>query len=89
MKSYPELLNIGFNNVVFKERVVAIVGADAAPVKRLKDQARKENRLVDATNGKKTRSVIITSSNYIILSALAPETLALRVESNSGWKKKR
>ena len=89
MKLYPELLNIGFNNTVFKKSIVAIVGADAAPIRRLKDEARKENRLIDATNGKRTKTVIITSSNHVILCALSPETLALRINSASEQRRKR
>lgn len=82
MKIYLEILNVGFNNIVFKKRIVAIVGADAAPVRRLKDQARKENNLVDATNGKKTKAVIIMDSGHVVLSSLAPETLALRIQGS-------
>lgn len=89
MKSYPGLLNIGYNNVVFKNKVVVVVSADTAPIKRLKDQAKKENRLIDATNGKKTNSVIITDSNHVILSALSPETLSLRARRSPESKKRR
>ncbi|MFH1856480.1 MAG: extracellular matrix/biofilm biosynthesis regulator RemA family protein [Candidatus Omnitrophota bacterium] len=88
MKSSPEILNIGFNNIVFKKRIISIVGADAAPVKRLREHAREENKLIDATNGKKTKSVIIADSMHVILCALSPETLSLRVEGNSESKKK-
>lgn len=89
MKSYQGLLNIGYNNTVSKNKVVAVVSADTAPIRRLKDQARKENRLIDATNGKKTNSVIITDSNHVVLSALSPETLSLRARKNLESKKRR
>lgn len=80
---------MGFNNTVLSQKIVAIAGANAAPIKRLKDQAGKENRLVDATNGKKTKSVIITDSNHVILSALAPETLSLRAENSVDFRDKK
>jgi len=72
------LLNIGFNNTVPKDKVVAIVSAEAAPIKRLKDIAKKENRLIDATNGRRTRAVIITTCNHVILSSAQPETITQR-----------
>jgi len=72
------LLNIGFGGTVVAERVVAIVSPNSAPMKRLKDEARKEKRLVDATHGRKTRSVIIMDSNHVILSAIQAETISQR-----------
>jgi len=72
------LINVGFKNSVAKDKVVAVVSADAAPVKRLKDIAKRENRLVDATNGRRTNTVIITVSNHVILSSAQPETIARR-----------
>ncbi|PIP36801.1 MAG: DUF370 domain-containing protein [Desulfobacterales bacterium CG07_land_8_20_14_0_80_52_14] len=72
------LLNIGFGGTVVAERVVAIVSPNSAPMKRLKDEARKERRLVDATHGRKTRSVIIMDSNHVILSAIQAETISQR-----------
>ena len=59
-------------------RVVAIIGPNAAPIKRLRDEARDDKRLIDATQGRKTRSVIITDSNHVILSAIQSETIAQR-----------
>ena len=80
------LLNIGFGNTVVAERVIAIVGPNSAPMKRLKDEAREENRLVDATHGRRTRSIIIMDSNHVVLSAIQAETVsqrfALLMESN-------
>lgn len=75
------LLNIGFNNMVAEERIIAIVSADPSPIKRLKDEAQKAGRLVDATNGRKTRSVIVTDSNHVVLSSIEPETLTARAEN--------
>ena len=72
------LLNIGFGNTVVAERVVAIVWPNSAPMKRLKDEARDDRRLVDATHGRKTRSIIITDSNHVVLSAIQAETISQR-----------
>jgi regulator of extracellular matrix RemA (YlzA/DUF370 family) len=73
-----KLVNVGFGNSVVSRRVVAIVSPNAAPIKRLRDEAREDKRLIDATQGRKTRSVIITDSNHVILSAIQSETIALR-----------
>ena len=75
------LLNIGFGNTVVAERVVAIVAPNSAPMKRLKDEARDGNRLIDATHGRRTRAVIVTDSNHVILSAIQAETIAQRYET--------
>ncbi|MEW6673993.1 MAG: DUF370 domain-containing protein [Thermodesulfobacteriota bacterium] len=75
------LLNIGFGSTVVAERVVAIVSPNSAPMKRLKDEAKDEKRLVDATHGRRTRSIIITDSNHIILSAIQSETISQRYAS--------
>ena len=72
------LLNIGFGNTVVAERVVAIVAPNSAPMKRLKDEARDDRRLIDATHGRRTRSIIIMDSNHIILSAIQAETISQR-----------
>jgi extracellular matrix regulatory protein A len=78
MKMDQNLLNIGFGNTVVADRVVAIVSPNSAPMKRLKDEARDEKRLVDATHGRKTRSIIIMDSNHIVLSAIQAETISQR-----------
>lgn len=72
------LLNIGFGSTVVADRVVAIVSPNSAPMKRLKDEARDEKRLVDATHGRRTRSIIIMDSNHIVLSAIQAETISQR-----------
>ncbi|MBN2126322.1 MAG: DUF370 domain-containing protein [Deltaproteobacteria bacterium] len=73
-----KLVNIGFGNSVVSNRVIAIISPNAAPSKRLRDEAREDRRLIDATQGRKTRSVIITDSNHVILSAIQSETIAQR-----------
>lgn len=75
------LLNIGFGSTVVADRVVAIVSPNSAPMKRLKDEAKEEKRLVDATHGRRTRSIIIMDSNHIILSAIQSETISQRFET--------
>jgi extracellular matrix regulatory protein A len=72
------LLNIGFGSVVVADRVVAIVSPNSAPMKRLKDEAREARRLIDATYGRRTRSIIILDSNHIVLSAVQAETISQR-----------
>jgi extracellular matrix regulatory protein A len=74
----PKLVNIGFGNSVISRRVVAIISPNAAPMKRLRDEAREEKRLIDATQGRRTRSVLITDSNHVILSAVSSEKIAQR-----------
>lgn len=72
------LLNIGFGSTVVADRVIAIVPPSSAPMKRLKDEAREQNRLVDATHGRRTRSIIVMDSNHIVLSAIQAETISQR-----------
>ena len=73
------LLNVGFDNAVAAERIVAVVAADPSPIKRLRDAATRQQKLVDATNGRRTRTVIITDSDHVVLSSLQPETVAQRL----------
>jgi len=82
-----KLLNIGFGNVVVASRVVAIITTSSAPIKRLKDLAQEEKRLLDATQGRRTRSIIVTDSNHIVLSAIQAETIAQRFEGKEEDKK--
>jgi regulator of extracellular matrix RemA (YlzA/DUF370 family) len=74
-----DLLNIGYGNNVVASRVVAILSPGSAPMKRLRDEAKKATRLIDATQGKRTRSIIVTDSNHVILSAFTAETIAQRL----------
>ncbi len=75
------LINIGFGNIVSANRVIAIVSPESAPIKRIIQDAREANVLVDATYGRRTRSVIITDSGHVVLSAIQPETIAHRFSS--------
>ncbi len=72
------LVNIGFGNVVSADKVVAIITSDSAPAKRLISQAKDKGVIVDATQGRKTRAIIVTDSSHIVLSALLPETITAR-----------
>nr|WP_319779572.1 DUF370 domain-containing protein [Maridesulfovibrio sp.] len=78
------LLNIGFGNFVVSSRVIAIVNPSSSPMRRLREDARQEGRLVDATQGRKTRSIIVTDSNHVILSAIQAETIGHRYTSEEG-----
>ena len=73
-----KLINIGFGNVVSSKRIIAIVTPGSSPIKRLREDARGSGKLVDATQGRKTRAIIITDSDHIILSALQAETITQR-----------
>ena len=72
------LLNIGFGNVVNTDKIVSIITPDSAPAKRLIQKAKEEDRIVDATQGRRTRGIILVDGNKVILSALKPDTLAGR-----------
>ena len=75
------LLNLGFGNTVVAKKVVAILSPNSSPMKRVKDEAKQEKRLLDVTHGRKTRAFIITESNHVILSSIQFETLSNRFES--------
>ncbi len=72
-------LNIGYNNTVSLDKIIAVINADSKPARRLKERAEREGRLVDATSGRKTRSCIITNSNHLILSSLNNQTISQRI----------
>ncbi|QUH26129.1 extracellular matrix/biofilm regulator RemA [Serpentinicella alkaliphila] len=74
-----KLINIGFGNIVSANRIVAIVSPESAPIKRIIQEARDRSMLIDATYGRRTRSVIVTDCDQIILSAVQPETVAHRL----------
>jgi extracellular matrix regulatory protein A len=76
------LINIGFGNTVISHRVVAVAIPGSAPMKRLRERATQADRLIDATHGRKTRSIIITDSNHVILSAVHAETLSQRLNGH-------
>jgi extracellular matrix regulatory protein A len=75
-----EPVHIGFGNVLAVNRVIAIVTPNSAPIKRIIQEARNKGLLIDMTNGRRTKAVIITDSGHIILGALAPETIAGRLQ---------
>ena len=76
-----KLINIGFGNIVSANRIISIVSPESAPIKRIIQEARERGMLIDATYGRRTRAVIITDSDHVILSAVQPETVAHRVIS--------
>lgn len=77
-----KLINIGFGNMVSARKLVAIVSPESAPIKRIIQDARDRGSLIDATYGRRTRAVIITDSDHVILSAVQPETVANRLDSD-------
>lgn len=81
-----KLMNAGFGNMVALDKVVAVISPNSAPAKRLKDEARDSGRLVDITQGRRTRSIIITMANQVILSAVQVETLATRFQQQQGLR---
>lgn len=74
-----KLVNIGFGNIVSANRIVAIVSPESAPIKRIISEARERGTLIDATYGRRTRAVVITDSDHVVLSAVQPETVAHRL----------
>ncbi len=79
-----KLVNIGYGNMLAADRLVAVVAPDAAPIRRLIQDARDAGRVIDATCGHKTRAVIVTDSEHVILSPLLPETVAARIDERKG-----
>ncbi len=77
-----QLINIGFGNMVSSERIISIVSPESAPLKRIVQEAKDEKRAIDATFGRRTRSVIVMDSGHVILSAIQPETIAGRLSNN-------
>ena len=77
-----KLINVGFGNIVSGARVIAILSPDSAPIKRIVQEAKERGMVIDATCGRRTRSVIVTDSDHIILSAIQTETIAGRAEQS-------
>jgi len=75
-----KLINIGFGNIVFANRVIAMVSPESAPIKRMIQESREKGTLIDATQGRRTRAVIFMDSDQIVLSAIQPETIAGRLD---------
>ena len=81
-----KLINIGFGNMVSANKIVAVVSPESAPIKRLIQETRDKGLLIDATYGRKTRAVIITDSDHIVLTAVQPETIANRLNTKDEKK---
>lgn len=79
-----KLINIGFGNMVFANRIIAVVSPESAPIKRVIQDAKESGELIDATYGRRTRAVIICDSGHIVLSSIQPETVANRIGEHSG-----
>jgi len=77
------MINIGFGNSVVASRVLAVVNPKSSPMKKLREEARSQQRLIDVTEGRRTRSIIILDSNHIILSSVQPETITMRFSPRS------
>lgn len=77
-------MNIGFGNIINADKIVAMITPDSAPAKRMIQKAREESRLIDATQGRRTRAVIFTENDRIVLSALLPDTLSGRIKQKTG-----
>ena len=73
------MLNIGYGNLVLASRVIAVISPQSAPMRRLREDAAERGKLVDATQGRKTRSILVTDSDHVVLSAINPETIASRL----------
>ena len=79
-----KLVNIGFGNLVLADRIIAIVSPDSAPIKRIVQEGKDRSMCIDATYGRRTRAVIITDSDHVILCAIQPETVAARIVAEQG-----
>ena len=77
-----KLINLGFNNMIMDERIVAIVSPDSAPAKRTVSEAKENGRIIDCTGGRKTKCVIITDSDHVVLSALSLDVLGNRLNND-------
>lgn len=78
------LIHIGFGNIVNTEKIIAVVSPDSAPVKRMVQHARESGMAIDATQGRKTKSVLVMENSQLVLSALLPETIANRAQTENG-----
>ena len=76
--SDQRMINVGFGNAVLANRVLAVVNPKSSPMKKLREEAKEQRRLIDVTEGRRTRSIIILDSNHVVLSSVQPETITLR-----------
>ncbi|MDO5563108.1 MAG: DUF370 domain-containing protein [Synergistaceae bacterium] len=83
-----KLVHVGFGNMVVADRIVAIISPSSSPIKRLKDEAREAGLLVDVTQGRKTRAIIVMDSKHVVLSAIQPETITGRFENGDDKEEK-
>lgn len=79
-----QLVNIGFGNMVSVSRIIAIISPESAPIKRIIQDAKENGNLIDATHGRRTRAVIVTDSDQIVLTYLQPETVASKIAAEDG-----
>ena len=79
-----KLLNVGYGNVVMRARVISVVSSQSSAGRRLRDDAAQRGKLVDATQGRRTRSILVMDSDHVILSAVNPETISARLETGEG-----
>ncbi len=79
-----KLIHIGFGNIVNTEKIIAVVSPDSAPVKRMVQHAKEAGTAIDATQGRKTKSVLVMENSQLVLSALLPETIANRAQTENG-----
>ena len=79
-----KLVNIGYGNLISTQRLIAVVSPDSAPIKRMVSEARERSMLIDATFGRKTKTVLIMDSDHVVLSPLQPETVAGRMDGRNG-----
>lgn len=78
-----KLINIGFGNLVAAERILTVIGPDSAPIKRMIQEAKDRSMLIDASYGRKTKAVLVMDTDHVILSAIAPESIAARTQDRS------
>lgn len=76
-----QLLNIGFGNTVMVERIIAVINTGSSPARKLKEAAKKDNKLVDVTEGRRTRSILVMDSNHVVLSSVQPDTISQRIQA--------
>ena len=76
-----QLLNVGFGNTVMVERIIAVINTGSSPARNLKEAAKKEGRLIDVTEGRRTRSILVMDSNHVVLSSVQPDTIGQRMQA--------
>lgn len=82
------MINVGFGNAVPAERVLAVVNTKSSPMKKLREEAKEQKRLIDVTEGRRTRSIVILDSNHVVLSSVQPETISLRFSAPAEQRSK-